>query len=247
MEEFVNITVWVALIAGMISFVSPCTLPLFPAYMSYITGMSVKELETNKKVKVKTKLLGHAVFFLLGISVIFFSLGLGMTYFGSLIQGLLTGGTGQLLQRLAGLFIIFMGLFVIGVFNFDWLVKERRFQLAHKPVSYISSAFVGIGFAAGWTPCIGPIFAAILMLAASEPSKGILYTSSYIIGFAFPFLLLTFFIGKTDWLNRHSGRIKQIGGTLMIVMGTLLFTGQLARISIFLLRVIEGTVLENLG
>ena len=186
MEELANITIWAALAAGVISFISPCTLPLFPAFLSYITGMSVKELETNKDMKIRTKLLLHSVFFLLGVSMIFFSLGLGMTYFGQWIQGLFTGDSGNLIQRFAGIFIIFMGLFVAGVFKFNWMMKDRRQQFAKKPVGYVGSVFVGMGFAAGWTPCIGPIFAAILMLAASNPSEGLLYTSLYIIGFSLP-------------------------------------------------------------
>ncbi|WP_078594740.1 cytochrome c biogenesis CcdA family protein [Evansella clarkii] len=247
MEDIANITIWAALAAGVISFISPCTLPLFPAYLSYITGMSVKELETNKNIKIRSKLLLHSVFFLLGVSMVFFSLGLGMTYFGQWIQGLFTGDTGHLIQRFAGIFIVFMGLFVAGVFQLNWLMKERRMQLARKPAGYAGSAFVGIGFAAGWTPCIGPIFAAILMLAASNPSQGLLYTSFYIIGFALPFLVLTFFIGSTRWIVRHSNIIMKIGGGIMVLMGVLLFTGHLTEISIFLLRLIEGTWFERLG
>src|SRR5690554_2517861 len=126
MEELANVTIWAALSAGVISFVSPCTLPLFPAYLSYITGMSVKELETNKDIKVRSKLLLHSIFFLLGVSMIFLSLGLGMTFFGQWIQGLFAGSSGALIQRLAGIFIIVMGLFVAGVIRFDFLMQERR-------------------------------------------------------------------------------------------------------------------------
>ncbi|MBU9722605.1 MULTISPECIES: cytochrome c biogenesis CcdA family protein [Bacillaceae] len=247
MVEIGSITIWAALSAGIISFFSPCTLPLFPAYLSYITGMSVKELEANKNIKVRSKLLLHSVFFLLGVSMIFMSLGFGMTYFGQWIQGLFTGDSGHLIQRFGGIFIVFMGLFVAGWIKLDWLMKERRLHMAKKPVGYIGSTFVGMGFAAGWTPCIGPIFAAILMLAATNPSQGVLYTGLYIIGFAIPFLVLTFFLGSTRLITKYSGIIMKLGGTLMIIMGVLLFTGQLAKISIFILRLIEGTWLENLG
>ncbi|ADU29595.1 cytochrome c biogenesis CcdA family protein [Evansella cellulosilytica] len=247
MEELANVTSWAALFAGVISFISPCTLPLLPAYLSYITGMSVKELNMNKNFKVRKKLMIHSVFFLIGVSMIFLGLGLGMTYFGSWVQGLFVGDSGYLIQRFAGIFIIFMGLFVVGLFKFDWLLKERRFRFAKKPAGYLGSTFVGIGFAAGWTPCIGPMFGAILLLAASNPSQGAVYTIFYIIGFSFPFLLLTFFIGSSRWVMKYSGKIMKIGGTLMVIMGILLFTGQLANISIFLLRLIEGTRFENLG
>jgi cytochrome c-type biogenesis protein len=104
-----------------------------------------------------------------------------------------------------------------------------------------------MGFAAGWTPCIGPIFASILMLAASNPSEGLLYTVFYILGFTLPFFVLTFFIGSTRFIVKYSQAIMKIGGSLMIVMGVLLFTGKMTEISIFILRMIEGTWLENLG
>src|SRR5699024_10161448 len=114
-------------------------------------------------------------------------------------------------------------------------------------VSYLGTFFVGVGFAAGWTPCIGPIFGSILILAATNPSQGFMYTIMYVIGFALPFLLLTFFIGTTRWIVKYSGIIMKIGGTIMILMGVVLFTGQLQRITGFLLNLIEGTWLENLG
>ncbi|UCZ53559.1 cytochrome c biogenesis protein CcdA [Bacillus shivajii] len=247
MEELANITIWAAFAAGVISFISPCTLPLFPAYLSYITGMSVKELEANQNQQVRKQLMLHTLFFLLGVSSIFFALGVGATFFGQWLQGLIIGSSGDLVQRLAGIFIVFMGLFVAGVINMNWLMKEKRFRFARKPAGFLGTTFVGMGFAAGWTPCIGPIFASILMLATSDPSQGFLYTALYITGFALPFFVLTFFIGSTKWIIKYSQIIMKIGGSIMIIMGVLLFTGKLAEISIFILRLIEGTWLERLG
>lgn len=247
MEELSLFTIWAAFAAGFISFISPCTLPLFPAYLSYITGMSVKDLESNKEQKVRRSLMTHTFFFLAGVSSIFFALGIGATYMGGWLQDLIIGSSGNLVQRLAGIFIIFMGLFVAGIIQLKGLMKTKRFTLGKKPAGYAGTTFVGMGFAAGWTPCIGPIFASILVLAASNPSQGFILTLMYIIGFSLPFFVLTFFIGSTRWIVKYSGMIMKVGGGVMILMGILLFTGQINEISTYILRLIQGTWFENLG
>ncbi|MBS7430479.1 cytochrome c biogenesis protein CcdA [Virgibacillus pantothenticus] len=231
----------------MLSFLSPCTLPIFPAYLSYITGMSVKELETNNHVKIRSKLLIHAIFFLLGVSLIFISLGIGVSFLGQWIQGLLAGESGDFIQRIAGIFIIVMGLFVGGWLKITSFMKEKRFRFTTKPVGYLGTVFVGMGFAAGWTPCIGPIFASILVVAAANPTQGAWYTIFYVIGFALPFLILTFFLGSTRWIVKYSGIIMKVGGVVMIIMGIFLFAGLMPRISAFLLNLVQDTWLTNLG
>jgi len=233
--------------AGALSFLSPCVLPIFPAYLSYITGISVRELQENHDVKIRSKLLSHSVFFLLGVSLVFISLGVGASYLGQFIQSLLHGDTGLFIQRLAGIFIIFMGLFVGGWLNITALMKEKRFQSTRKPVGYLGTFFVGVGFAAGWTPCIGPIFGSILFLAASNPGQGIIYTVTYVLGFALPFLLLTFFLGSTKWITKYTQVIMKTGAIVMIIMGLILFTGQMPRITEFLLNLVEDTWFEKLG
>ncbi|ERN54629.1 cytochrome c biogenesis CcdA family protein [Alkalihalophilus marmarensis] len=246
--DIAQITVWAAFLAGFISFISPCTLPLFPVYLSYITGISVKELQTNhKNQKVRKQLMMHSFFFLLGVSFIFFALGFGATFFGQWLEDMIIGRNGNLIQQLAGIFIVVMGLFVSGIIQFDWLMKDRRLNVGKKPAGFVGTTFAGMGFAAGWTPCIGPIFASILMLAASNPQEGLLYTLFYILGFTLPFFILTFFIGSTRFIVKYSQPIMKIGGAIMILMGILLFTGKMTDISIFILRLIEGTWLENLG
>ncbi|PIC56017.1 cytochrome C biogenesis protein CcdA [Sporosarcina sp. P12(2017)] len=246
-DTMLVIGMFLALGAGALSFLSPCVLPIFPAYLSYITGISVKELQGNHDVKIRGKLLSHSVFFLLGVSLVFISLGIGASYLGQFVQTLLVGDTGLLIQRLAGVFIIFMGLFVGGWINFTALMKERRFQSAKRPVGYLGTFFVGMGFAAGWTPCIGPIFGSILFLAASNPGQGIIYTVMYVLGFALPFLLLTFFLGSTKWITQRSQVIMKIGAVVMIMMGLILFTGQMPRITEFLLKLVQDTWFEKLG
>jgi cytochrome c-type biogenesis protein len=233
--------------AGALSFLSPCVLPIFPAYMSYITGISVKDLQGNKNRKIVRQLFAHSFFFLLAVSLVFLSLGASASFLGQWAQKLLVGDSGLLIQRIAGVFIIIMGLFIAGWIQIPSLMKERRFHYTKKPAGYVGTFFIGLGFAAGWTPCIGPIFGSILLLAASNPGQGMFYTIMYVFGFALPFLVLTFFIGKTKWIVRHSNIIMKIGAIMMILMGFVLFFGLMPRISGFLLDLVQDTWLSRLG
>ena len=246
-DTMLIVGMFLALGAGAISFLSPCVLPIFPAYMSYITGISIKELQGDKNAEIIRRLFAHAFFFLFGVSLVFLSLGAGASFFGQFIQHLIVGDTGLFIQRIAGLLIIIMGFFIAGWINIPFMMREKRMHYTKKPVGYLGTFFVGLGFAAGWTPCIGPIFGSILLLAASNPGQGMFYTVFYVIGFAIPFLLLTFFIGKTRWIVRHSQIIMKIGAVMMILMGLVLFFGLMPYISAFLLELIEGTWLSNLG
>ncbi|MCM3745295.1 cytochrome c biogenesis protein CcdA [Sporosarcina luteola] len=233
--------------AGALSFLSPCVLPLFPAYLSYITGVSVMDIQEDRSAAVRKKLLSHALVFISGISVVFISLGAGASLVGQWMQDLLSGSSGLLIQRLAGIFIIFMGLLVAGWVQIPLFMKERRFQYSKSKTSFAGTFFVGVGFAAGWTPCIGPIFASILLFAATQPAQGMLYTIMYVIGFAVPFLVLTFFIGSSKWLVRKSGIIVKIGGALMILMGLVLLFGWMPKIAAYILDLISGSWLSKLG
>ncbi|MCW1927493.1 cytochrome c biogenesis CcdA family protein [Bhargavaea beijingensis] len=236
-----------ALGAGAISFLSPCVLPLFPAYLSYITGISTMELQDQPTAPIRRKLLSHSIVFLLGIAVIFMSLGAGSTFIGQWGLGLLTGNTGMFIQQIAGILIVFMGFLVGGWLQIPGFMRERRLQISKSGTSYAGTFVVGIGFAAGWTPCIGPIFASILLLSAAQPAQGMVYTALYVLGFSIPFLLLTFFIGSTKWLVRKSGWIIKAGGAIMIIMGLLLFFGQMPKFAAYLLELIDDTWFSKLG
>ncbi|KAB8128989.1 cytochrome c biogenesis protein CcdA [Gracilibacillus oryzae] len=238
---------FLAIGAGALSFLSPCVLPIFPAYISYITGISVKELQDNKNSKVIRQILVHSVFFLLAVSMVFLSLGASASFLGQWVQNLFIGDSGLLIQRLAGIFIIIMGLFTAGWIQIPFMMRERRFHYTKKRVGYLGTFFVGLGFAAGWTPCIGPIFGSILLLAASDPGKGIFYSFMYVIGFALPFLILSFFIGKTRWIVRYSNVLMKIGAVMMIGMGLILFFGLMPLISGYLLDLVQDTWLSKLG
>lgn len=231
----------------MLSFLSPCTLPLLPLYLSYITGKSVKEVKSNATKGFKKILFIHSVIFLLGVSVVYISLGLGASYMGSIFTELMTGSTSVLLQRLAGLLIIIMGLVTTGWLTIPSLLRDNRKMKAKKTGNYFSSFLIGLGFAAGWTPCIGPIFSSILLLGISTGTPPALYLTLYVIGFALPFLLMTFFIGRMDSILKHSQKLMKIGGVLMIFMGLLLVTGYLETLSEMLARFLQDTPFELLG
>ncbi|WP_025026218.1 cytochrome c biogenesis CcdA family protein [Caldalkalibacillus mannanilyticus] len=242
MDSASQVTLFVAFGAGILSFISPCTLPLYPAYLSYITGVSVKDMQENKNQKTRMKIMLHTFFFLLGISFIYLALGFGASFAG---QFFITYN--KLIQQLSGILLVVMGLFLIGFFKMEWLMREKRIQFSRKPVGYLGSVFIGMGFAAGWTPCVGPILSAILALSASNPSQGIFPMLAYTFGFSLPFFVLSFFIGTTKWIVRYSAVIMKVGGVLMVIMGILLYTDLLTKYSVYILKMIQGTWLDQLG
>lgn len=246
-ETMLVVGMFLAIGAGALSFLSPCVLPIFPAYMSYITGISVKELQGEQNTQIRRTLLSHSLVFLAAVSLVFIGLGAGASFLGNFIQDILFGDTGLLIQRIAGVLIIIMGLFIAGWINIPFLMREHRVHAKTRPAGYAGTFLIGLGFAAGWTPCIGPIFGSILLLAASNPAHGIFYTVMYVVGFALPFLVLTFFLGSTKWIVRHSGVIMKFGAIVMIIMGLVLFFGLLPVITNLLLDLVEGTWLSRLG
>lgn len=226
---------------------SPCTLPLLPLYLSYITGKSVNEIKTNTTILFRKRMFIHSIIFLVGVSTVYISLGLGASYMGNVFTDLMTGATSTLLQRIAGLLIVIMGLVTAGWLNIPIFLKDNRKMRAKDTGGYIQSYLIGLGFAAGWTPCIGPIFSSILLLGITSGTPPISYLTLYVLGFTLPFLIVTFFIGKMDSILKHSEKLMKIGGVLMIMMGILLFTGYLEILSEMLAGLLQDTPFELLG
>jgi cytochrome c-type biogenesis protein len=228
-----EISIPLAFIAGLASFISPCCLPLYPSYLSYITGMSVQQLKTEQnKKEVRFRTLSHTLAFILGFSVVFYTLGLGAGFFGQFFSS-----NRDLIRQLSAILILLMGLFLLGIFQPKFLLKERKMDLKFKPAGYIGSFIFGIGFSAGWSPCIGPILAAIIAMAVSEPGAWLSLITAYTVGFAIPFFILAFFIGSTKWILKYSNLMMKLGGALMLLMGILLFTDQMFRITIWLQQI----------
>ncbi|WP_341715354.1 cytochrome c biogenesis CcdA family protein [Mammaliicoccus sciuri] len=220
-----EITVFVAFGAGILSFVSPCVLPIYPAFISYITGMSYDDIKTKG---LSRNAILHTIIFLLGFSVIYMILGMGIGYISGMLINYQT-----LIRQLGAIIIIVFGLIILGVFQPQFLMKDRKINFKTKPTGYIGTFLIGMAFAAGWTPCNGPIIAAIGTLAATNSSQALLYMFLYVLGFSIPFFVLTFFITKLQIIKKYNVAIMKFGGIIMIIMGILLFFDLLTEITIF--------------
>ena len=224
-----ELNIWIALGAGIASFISPCCLPLYPSYISYITGISVNQLKTDSTKEVRFRTMTHTLFFILGFSVVFYTLGATAGVISNVFDEYQ-----DLISQLAGILIIVMGLFLLGLFKPQLLMRDFKWNPKWKPAGYAGSFVIGIGFAAGWSPCVGPILSAIIGLASTEQGIWLQMITAYTLGFAIPFFLMAFFLGSTKWILRYSQRIMQVGGVFMIIFGILLFTGNMTEITIWL-------------
>ncbi|MYL32133.1 cytochrome c biogenesis protein CcdA [Pontibacillus yanchengensis] len=223
-----DISIFLAFGAGLLSFLSPCCLPLYPAFLSYITGVSVDDLKQGNGLLQKRSLL-HTLFFLLGFSTIFIALGFSTSFLGEFFLM-----NDEFIRQLGSIFIVFLGFVVIGVFKPKFMMRDTTLTFKHKPAGFVGSSFVGMGYAAGWTPCTGPILAAVLAMGVSNPNQAMMYMIAYVFGFAIPFFVMSFFIGRMKWVKRYNRLIIKIGGYSMIVMGIFLFFGWMTKLTSFL-------------
>lgn len=217
--------------AGLLSFLSPCVLPLVPAYITYLTGTSVAELSTGR---TKPDTLYKAIGFVAGFSIIFILMGASITFLGRL----LTTNQG-IIRKIGGIIIMVFGLHMTGLFKIKLFYSEKRLLPFGEDKGNVSSIFMGMSFAAGWTPCIGPILSSILIYAGSMETlgRGILLLVFYSLGLAVPFLLTALAIGSfTKYfkrLSRHLPLISVVSGILLILMGIMVFTNKLGMLSRF--------------
>jgi cytochrome c-type biogenesis protein len=217
----------VAFAAGLLSFLSPCVLPLVPSYVGFLTGMTLPEATGRRRIA-----LTHALLFVGGFSLIFILLGASATALGRALNYYQVW-----LQRIGGALIILFGLLCLGAFKVGLLTQERRMHLEHKPVGYLGSALVGMAFAAGWTPCIGPVLGGILSLAAtsSDVTRGMQLLAAYSAGLAVPFLIAAVAVESfLQWFQRFRRFlpwVMRISGVMLIVVGVLLVTGEFTRLA----------------
>jgi cytochrome c-type biogenesis protein len=231
-----NVTIAAALIAGMLSFLSPCVLPLVPPYLVYLTGTS---LERFADAQGKPRLSGHTVLaafvFVLGFSTVFVALGASASLIGALVRAYSAD-----LAIVAGIGIIIMGLHFLGITPIAWLMQEKRVQVA-KPVRLWGAYLMGLAFALGWTPCIGPILAAILAIAASEATvaKGAGMLAVYSFGLGVPFMIAAFaiepFAAFLARFRAHLGLVEKAMGGLLVLTGIAFLTGAVSQFSYWLL------------
>jgi cytochrome c-type biogenesis protein len=217
----------VAFGAGLLSFLSPCVLPLVPSYVTFITGMSFEDA-----ARARRHALTHALLFVLGFTIVFVLLGAGATTLGRVLVAYR-----DVVARAGGVLVIVFGLFLLGVFNLGAFQRERRVHLADKPAGYLGTVLVGVAFAAGWTPCIGPVLGAILTynLGADDVGRGALMLLAYALGLAVPFVLaavaLERFLTVFARFRRHLGVASRAAGGLLLVVGVLMITGDIARMA----------------
>ncbi|MDF2118759.1 cytochrome c biogenesis protein CcdA [Roseiarcaceae bacterium H3SJ34-1] len=234
-----------ALIAGLLSFLSPCVLPLVPPYLTFIAGTTVEELAEGGPGRARRDVALAAILFVLGFSSVFVGLGATASVFGQVIRAHL--GT---LSAVAGIVIIAMGLHFLGVWRLAFLYREARLQVS-KPIGLWGAYVMGLAFAFGWTPCIGPILAAILTVAGSEDTagRGALLLAVYSAGLGIPFLVAAFaiepFMGFLGRFKRHLGTVEKIVGVLLVITGIAFLTGSLQTMSFWLLETFPG--LATLG
>ena len=218
--EGTSLGLTIAFGAGLLSFLSPCVLPLIPSYVTFITGLSLEDVQ-----KARRAALIHSLLFVLCFTLIFLALGATATALGQLL-----GYQRVWITRVGGVLIIVFGLYMLGVFNISLFSQERRIHIANKPIGYLGTLLVGIAFGAGWTPCIGPILGSILTYAASSAdlSRGIWLLLAYSLGLAVPFLLSAIaverFLDFFSRMKRQMGWITRTSGVLMIAIGILMVT-----------------------
>jgi len=226
-------SIFVALLAGVISFLSPCVLPIVPPYLAFMAGSSMEEIKQGKSRKV----IVSALFFVLGLSTVFMFLGIAASAFGRSMlrfQGEMTIA--------GGIVIIIFGLHFLGLFRIPFLYREARFESGAKGGTFIGAYVLGLAFAFGWTPCIGPILGTILFLVVDEGSvsRGMVMIAAYAFGLGLPFLLAAVFINRAlavmDRMKRHLDLIEKFSGALLVLIGIMMVTGWFSAMSFWLLE-----------
>ncbi|MGB2716827.1 MAG: cytochrome c biogenesis protein CcdA [Vicinamibacterales bacterium] len=222
-----NVTLVAAFVAGFLSFISPCVLPLIPGYISFVSGASLDDMRAGG-LTARRHVLIRSLAFVVGFSVVFIALGASASAIGSFISGQL-----NILTKIAGALIIVFGLHMMGVFRLAFLDNEKRAQTQRKPAGPVGAFLVGLAFAFGWTPCIGPILAGILVVAGSRETvaEGVVLLAVYSLGLGGPFLLTSVAIDRffsiAAAIRRHYHAIEMTSGGLLVAIGVLIFTEQL--------------------
>lgn len=232
MENSAALGVVIAFTAGILSFLSPCVLPLVPSYVTFVTGLSLEDVSRARRVA-----LVHSLLFVCGFTAIFVALGAGATALGVVLAAYR-----DWISRIGGVLLVIFGLILLDVVRIPALSRDRRIYLADKPVGYLGSVLVGLAFGAGWTPCIGPVLGGILSLASATGSvwRGVALLLAYSAGLAVPFLLAALAIDKFLALFARIRRgllwVSRISGALLIVVGVLLASGWFTMLATWLQR-----------
>jgi cytochrome c-type biogenesis protein len=232
-----DVNIGIAFVAGILSFLSPCTLPLVPSYLSYITGLIYDDLvDESSKPVYRRRIIIHSSLFILGFSIAFVSLGFSFS-----LAGMLMAKYQYWIKKVGGLLIVFFGLFIILSPKIPFLMQDHMINLKTKPSGYVGSLLVGLVFAVGWTPCVGPILGSILLIAGTEQGlhRGLVLMTSYSFGLGLPFFLCALAINRFfitfSRLRRFIPVVTTVSGVLLIIVGALVFFDKLQELGYLLL------------
>jgi cytochrome c-type biogenesis protein len=222
--------------AGLLSFVSPCVLPLVPSYISYITGLSIEQLtDANARSQFKRAIVVNALLFIAGFSVVFIAFGASASFVGQLLMTYQ-----EHIRRIGGLLIVIFGLYLLGILNINFLQMEHRFQFRNRPVGYLGSFLIGIAFAAGWTPCVGPVLGTILLYATDSLLDGVFLLTSYSLGLGLPLFLTALgvdrFLAYFKQARAYLWGVSTVSGVLLVIVGVMIYANSLTMITSFLER-----------
>jgi len=239
MDSFNQVSILAAFSAGFLSFISPCVLPLVPSYLSYITGLSVEELSNvQERERFRKVIMVNSLLFIAGFSSVFIAFGASASFVGQMLYQYQ-----DLIRKIGGVLIAVFGLYLMGILKLSFLMTERKLlHFEKRPVGYIGSFLVGTAFAAGWTPCVGPVLGGILAYASTTESMqdGIVLLTSYSVGLGLPFFLTAFgvdsFLTHFKKVRHYLGAISMVSGVLMVTIGVMLYINSVTMITSFLDR-----------
>lgn len=227
MQDAQSVGIAISFAAGLLSFLSPCVLPLIPSYVTFVTGLTLEDVQQSRRIA-----LVHSLLFVLGFSLVFLALGATATAVGRML-----GYNREWVGRVGGVLVIILGLYLLGVFNVAFFSRDRRLHVATKPLGYLGTVFVGMAFAAGWTPCIGPILGAVLTYTASEADlqRGLVLLAAYSAGLAVPFVIAALMIDRFIVLfQKYRGALiwtTRLSGVLLLGVGILMLTDTMRLLS----------------
>jgi len=244
-----DVTLFIAFTAGVLTFLSPCTLPLFPSYLSFITGLSYDQIAIDNQPVYRRRVIIHSLFFILGFSIAFIALGFSFSTIGGLFYDY-----GDVIRKVGGALIILFGMVIALSYKLrlPFLMKDLTIHIRNKPAGYLGTTLVGITFAVGWTPCVGPILGSILMMAGANQSarEGMVLLSTYSLGMALPFFLASLAVGHflplLNRLKRWLPLFNGFAGALLVIVGVLIFTDSLTTLNSYLQRIIPDWVGQKL-
>ncbi len=237
-QSLPQISFFAAFSAGLLSFVSPCVLPLVPSYISYITGLSVEQLaDAAERSRFRKTIIVNSLLFIAGFSVVFVAFGASASLIGQMLLAYQ-----EYLRRLGGILVVLFGLYLLGILNLNFLKTEKRFHFRNRPAGYLGSFLIGVAFAAGWTPCVGPVLGTILLYASTTDAltDGVTLLTCYSLGLGLPLFLTALgvdrFLAYFKEVRPYLWGVSTVSGVLLVVVGMMIYANSLTMITSFLER-----------